>query len=226
MTVTVATETVVSESAVNHETVTGLPERVLAHMEEHFPEPVEAGDYLVARDYRDNTAVVVWRKGTDPHMPGGASSFLIYHWHISLTNAGFICVGRTDMEVFGRPDEQSPDGRARWIHITGWDPTLVVEPKSLSEEAKRLRDRLGIVLPHMVRVDPASVPPLVNATGQALPVHALGFKHVDGRLYATVQFEDSAERLGVDLPEWVLAIAKEHEGCGEGPCTVDGSVQW
>lgn len=225
MTAVAATETVARENTVTRETTTGLPERVRDHMEEHFPEPAAAGDYLVARDYRDNTAVVVWRKGTDPHIPGGASAFLIYHWHISLTNAGFICTGRTDMEVFGRPDEQSPDGRARWIHVTGWDPQLVRESTSVGQEASRLRDRLGVVVPHMVRLDPASVPPLDNAAGQPMPVHALGFKRVGGRLYVTVEFEDSAEALGVDLPDWVLAIAKEHEGCGEGLCASDGGVR-
>jgi hypothetical protein len=121
-----------------------LPDRVDAHMRAHFPDDADAGGWICARDYRDNTAVVVWRSsGNAELLPGGARAVVITRWHMSLQNDGFISNPRTDMEVFGRPDEQSDDGRARWLHITGWDPGLMVEPRSIYELAAELRQKIG-----------------------------------------------------------------------------------
>jgi hypothetical protein len=99
-----------------------LAERVSRHMQTHFPDTMAAASWVVARDERDNTAVVVAQPGYDNTLPGGCRAIHLYRWHSSLRDAGFTCEGRTDMEVFGRPDEQSTDGRARWIHVTGWEP--------------------------------------------------------------------------------------------------------
>lgn len=117
-----------------------IPGRVNAHMQSSFPDDVDAAGWICARDYRDNTAVVVWRpaEGAPAMLPGGARATVIARWHMSLQNAGFISNPRTDMEVFGRPEEQSDDGRARWLHITGWDPELVVSEKSVFEWAEEL----------------------------------------------------------------------------------------
>lgn len=218
MTVTTATKTPAVESTVKPETVTDLPGQVDAHMREHFPYTVDAGGWVTARDYRDNTAVVVWRPGDADLMPGGIRAILIYRWHVSLQNAGFICVPRTDMEVFGRPDEQAPDGRARWIHITGWNPELVRPDKSLDRLAYELRRKLGVAEEHIVPVDPATTPLLPSRlTGSAGRVHSLQFSEYKGRLQVTVNFENFAESLP-NPPDWVLAIAEEHDGHGEGRC--------
>ncbi|MFI1485679.1 hypothetical protein [Streptomyces sp. NPDC020747] len=213
---TTATETPVAESTVKPEAVTDLPGQVDAHMREHFPDTVDAGGWMTARDYRDNTAVVVWRPGDADLMPGGIRAILIYRWHVSLQNAGFTCVPRTDMEVFGRPDEQAPDGRARWIHITGWDPELVRPHRSFTRLEKELRQKIGVAAEHQIHVDPASVPPLSGAMGGApQPVHGLRFQYAEKRLYVTVVFKDTAEPLP-DPPACVLAIAEEHRGHGTG----------
>jgi len=124
-----------------------LATRVDAHMRTVFPDDVDAGGWICARDRRDNTVVVVWRSSGNPTLlPGGARAVIIARWHTSLQNAGFVSEPRTDMEVFGRPDEQSDDGRARWLHITGWDPALMVEPRSIdqlaAELARKVRERL------------------------------------------------------------------------------------
>ena len=143
MTTVAATEIVATEGTTTPETVTDLPDQVDAHMQTHFPDDVEAGGWICARDYRDNTAVVVWRSsGNAELLPGGARAVVIAQWHMSLQNAGFISEPRTDMEVFGRPDEQSDDGRARWLHITGWDADLAAEPLSIYELAAELTEKV------------------------------------------------------------------------------------
>ncbi|MFF8829295.1 hypothetical protein [Streptomyces sp. NPDC015131] len=121
-----------------------LADRVDRHMNEHFPDTAAAASWVTARDERDNTAVVVAQPGYDQTLPAGARAIHLYRWHISLSDAGFISDPRTDMEVFGRPDEQAPDGRARWLHITGWDPTRIVPVRTLPELANELKRRLGI----------------------------------------------------------------------------------
>jgi hypothetical protein len=219
-----ATETVVAESTVKPETVTDLPGQVDAHMREHFPYDEPAGGWETARDYRDNTAVVVWRRhGTD--LPGGSRGILLYHWHLSLQSAGFICVGRTDMEVFGRPDEQSPDGRAMWIHVTGWEPNEVRPPRTVGQIAYELRRKLGVAEEHVVPVDPATSPRLPHFMDGAMDrVHGLRFSEQNGRLKVTVVFRDAAEPLP-NPPAWVLALAEEHKGHGEGWCGEKGGVE-
>lgn len=98
-----------------------------AAMDETFAEKVAAcmetfvaddlcGDWLVARDHRDCSAVVVFR--TVPGWPqSGIRRTLLYRWVLALRDAGFKAEARDDMEVFGRPEELSPTG-PWWIHVT------------------------------------------------------------------------------------------------------------
>lgn len=218
-----ATETDATESTVKPVTA-DIPGQVDAHMKEHFPYDEAAGGWETARDYRDNTAVVVWRRnGTT--LPGGSRGILLYRWHLSLENAGFICEGRTDMEVFGRPDEQSEDGRAMWIHVTGWEPSEVRPPRTVGQIACELRRKLGVAEEHVVPVDPAATRCLPRAISGAMDrVHALWFSEYKGQLQVAVAFQDAAEPLP-HPPDWVLAIAADHEGHGEGWCGDKGGVE-
>lgn len=119
-----------------------LAEKVSDHMQNLFSDDHDAGGWIVAEDHRDGTAVVVWQPGnTEALLPGGARAILIYRWHVSLQNAGFASNPRTDMEVFGRPDEQSDDGRARWLHITGWDAERV-DHRTVDELVQAIRERV------------------------------------------------------------------------------------
>lgn len=200
------------------QTSTPLPEQVSDHMQTHFPEDIDAGGWICARDYRDDTAVVVWRpcRDSDELLPGGARAVLIYRWHVSLQNKGFISVPRTDMEVFGRPDAQAPDGRARWLHITGWDPALAVGPRSFGDLDRELRRKIGVAPVHQVLLDPGSVPKLPRfMSGEMAPVHGLDFQYRDGGVDVRVVFRDEAEPLNRP-PGWVLAVAEEHRLHGEG----------
>lgn len=71
--------------------------------------------WLVATDHRDGSAVVVYR--TDPGWPQtGVRGTTLYHWLLALRDAGYTAEARTDMEVFGRPEETSDI--AWWLHIT------------------------------------------------------------------------------------------------------------
>jgi hypothetical protein len=96
-----------------------LAERVANHMTVVFPTTVDAGAWQVARDSRDGTVVVVWRAGYEPVQPQ-VRGMLLYRWLCSLRDAGFTAQARLDLAPFGRPDEVSRDGIARWLHVTGW----------------------------------------------------------------------------------------------------------
>ncbi|MEY9876614.1 hypothetical protein ABH931_006124 [Streptacidiphilus sp. MAP12-33] len=102
-----------------------LARRVAAHMEAHYPDTTDAAAWTVAEDHRDGSAVVVWRIGNDRAFPAGARGTVLYRWLLSLRDAGFAAEARTDMEVFGRPDEEAPGGRALWLHVTDWHPTAL-----------------------------------------------------------------------------------------------------
>lgn len=96
-----------------------LGEMVAQHMA-RFDEQT-GGDYEVAVDHRDDTAVVVWRPGMFGSM-AGVRGTMLWRWLCSLRDAGFTAQPRTDMEVFGKPDEEADI--AWWLHVTDWaDPT-------------------------------------------------------------------------------------------------------
>ncbi|MFF9309993.1 hypothetical protein ACF1BS_03690 [Streptomyces sp. NPDC014748] len=181
-----------------------LAERVNRHMQEHFPYTTAAASWTVARDQRDNTAVVIAGPGDDPNLPGGSYSIHAYHWHCSLQDAGFTVEPRTDMEVFGRPDEQSPDGRARWMHITGW-----AAPTGRPRKVER-----RLPAQHFVDVTPGSVPQLHNVGSDCLDtVHGFRFSHYKGRLSVAVVFAASCWTLVGEPPDWVVEIARQHADC-------------
>lgn len=205
-------DTLTAPSAVS--TDAGLPEQVSAHMQDNFPEDVDAGGWICARDFRDNTAVVVWRPCRDNHelLPGGARAILIYRWHVSLQAAGFISVPRTDMEVFGRPDEQAPDGRARWLHITGWDAGLVVEPRGLHELVRDLTHKVSpSLLRHSVQLDPVRTPVTDTVYKRAVRPDLIDLVYrADGGVAAVVYEGDTGHPLGARLPGWVRELADKH----------------
>lgn len=183
-----------------------LAEHVSHHMQTHFPDTTPAAAWQVARDERDNTAVVIAYPGNDPHLPGGCYATHLYQWTNSLRDAGFTVEPRTDMEVFGRPDEPSPTGRARWIHITAWSqPEETPEDRSFKIPGPRK---------HFVNIAPGSVPPLYCIGSRAMDtVWGFRFARLDGRLLVTVVFGASAWLMCGEPPQWVLDIAREHEGC-------------
>ncbi|CAL9371472.1 hypothetical protein [Streptomyces sp. enrichment culture] len=192
-----------------------LADQVRIHMETLFPEDVDAGGWICARDSRDGTAVVVWRptKERSTLLPGGARAVLVYRWHVSLQNAGFIVTPRTDMEVFGRPDEEADDGRARWMHITGWDPDRVVKPRTVQQLATELKQKVGVTPTHRVRLNAATVAELPDSGSR---IRALLFQYRDdGTVDVDVNL-DSTCQSWPNPPAWVLAIAEQHRSHGTG----------
>ncbi|MET8694719.1 hypothetical protein ABZV65_19500 [Streptomyces bauhiniae] len=183
-----------------------LAEAVSHHMQTHFPDTTPAASWTTARDERDNTAVVVAFPGSDPTLPGGCYATHLYRWLCSLRDAGFTVEARTDMEVFGRPDEQSPSGRARWIHVTAWaQPEESPEDRSFKIPGPRK---------HFVNITPGSVPNLYCAGSRSTAtVWGFRFAWAESGLRVTVDFEHSAWLMWDEIPDWVLAIAREHESC-------------
>lgn len=130
-----------------------------------FPEAVPTGGWTVAPGSETGDAVVVWQPGDEPAQPQ-VRGMLLYRWLCSLRDAGFTCEACTDMAVFGRPEQESPDGIARYLRITAWSkppaavaaPLPPLPPKPLHRDvalppglARELRCPLTGVTPSEVR---------------------------------------------------------------------------
>ncbi len=200
-----------------------LAERVSQHMQTHFPETIPAASWTVARDERDNTAVVVAFPGSDRTLPGSAYAVHAYRWLCSLRDAGFTAEPRTDMEVFGRPDEQAPGGRARWLHITAWTDKPPVPQRTIPELAAELYQKIGILPRHHVRLDPAAHPPVDTVTGRIRADTAAFIYHENGAYGGmTVTVYDhqtgTGHPVGVGhVPAWLWDIGtahRDHAGYG------------
>jgi hypothetical protein len=204
-------------------TATGLgldfAERVSRHMETHFPDTIPAASWQVARDDRDNTAVVVAFPGSDRTLPSSCYAIHAYRWLCSLRDAGFIAEPRTDMEVFGRPDEEAPGGRARWLHVTGWDPKPPVPNRSISELAAELWKKLGLLPQHFVRLNPADHPPVDAVNRDSVRADLAVFTYQpDGKyggMTVAVYEDTSGYPVGVGkVPAWLWEIGEAHRDHG------------
>lgn len=172
-----------------------LGDRVAAHMVQFDQQT--GGDYVVAVDHRDGTAVVVWREGMFGSMQGVRGTML-YRWICSLRTAGFTAEARLDMEVFGKPDEESEI--AWWLHVTDWS-----EPAARPDHARR-RPRY---IERHVRLDPAVSEPVTSHLGMARPWGAR-FRYWPDRVDIAVEYEHEACLLPTpDVPVWLAALAEE-----------------
>ncbi|MEV5854660.1 hypothetical protein [Streptomyces anulatus] len=99
-----------------------LARMVVAHMTAHCP-PTEHGDWEIGQHPTDRTIGVVWRVGTSGTAQAGVRGSILYRWLGSLKDAGFTVMPRTDMAVFGRPDEESDT--AWWLSVDRWDAAVV-----------------------------------------------------------------------------------------------------
>jgi hypothetical protein len=192
-----------------------LAERVSRHMQEHFPDTTAAASWTVARDERDNTAVVVAGPGDDPTMPGGSYGIHAYRWLCSLRDAGFTAEARTDMEVFGRPDEQAPGGRARWLHITAWDEKAIVPERSILELVAELYQKIGMRPQHYVELDPGVHPPVETVFGGVVRAETACFTyHPDGEcggMTVTVYQDGTGYKVSNSkVPAWLWEIGETH----------------
>jgi hypothetical protein len=180
-------------------TTIDLARRLATHMETHVPDTEYAGGWTVARDQRDNTAVVVWR-GDEPVQPQ-VRGMTLYRWLCSLRLAGFTAEARTDMAVFGRPGDQSPDGIAHWLHVTGWSAPAPVAAEPLAPLPPQ-RPRVTVPLPHGRVVCPLTGVSAAEAQFTYRP---------DGGVEVVLHFEtpdlDWAQ-LEPRPPAWLLDIAR------------------
>lgn len=217
---TLTDQTTAPRTSINYE----LAERVSRHMQTHFPDTTPAASWQVARDDRDGTAVVVAFPGSNRTLPGGCYAIHAYHWLCSLRDAGFTVEARTDMEVFGRPDEQAPGGRARWIHVTAWEPKPPVRERSVPEMVAELKQKLGLLPQHYVRLNPADHPPVDAINRQDIHADLARFtyqpddKH--GGLTVTVYQDETGYPIGVDkVPTWLRELGEAHRAHGDGWCS-------
>lgn len=187
-----------------------LADQVARHMEAKFPEADTIG-WIVARDQRDNTTAVVTR-----HVPGSVVDPLpavratyLHVWLHSLRDVGFTAQPRTDMEPFGRPDEDAPGGYAHWLHVTDWQ-----QPKPRPETAQKTASELE----HHVHLDPATSPKhKATIWGPSGPVWDVRLRYQpDGGTLHEVAFAWEREALLIfppDVPGWAHSLAEEHRGC-------------
>lgn len=190
-----------------------LGDRVTAHMETRYPYTEASGGWKCLLDQRDNTVAIAYTVGSDLLNTAGIRGNVLYQWLCSLRDDGFAVEPRLDMELYGRPNEESPDGRAQWLHVTGWDPGRIVPSRSLAELAQDLRDKLGVISEHRVTLDPDRVPALRDVSGQHRPVTGLCFGYRNGRLQVGADLQGGDAQLVARPPQWVLDIAEEHRGC-------------
>lgn len=182
---------------------TDLAGQVDAHMQRIHPEATAAGGWTTARDSRDGSAVVAWRQGTEPAQPGVRGT-LLYRWLCSLRDAGFDAQARTDMEVFGRPDEESPDRYARWLHVTAW-----AQPEP----------HLAAPLPPLPPEPPQVITPLPSGRRlvcplSGVPVSELVFTYRPGRPVEIVLHYEAGDwdwaALEPEPPQWLADFAEQH----------------
>jgi hypothetical protein len=182
---------------------TDLPARVSAHMQTHFTDDTEAGGWTCARDHRDNTAVVVWRPAGDLLTTPRIRGLQLSRWLDSLRDAGFVGEPRTDMEVFGRPGEESPDGIARWLHITGWSEPVRAE----------CAQRGTYKVQHTVQLDPAATPLLDTPWRTRIrPESATFIYHPNGDFggMTVVAYAGEDGDMLADIPAWLREIGDAH----------------
>lgn len=182
---------------------TTLAARVAAHMTAISSDTTPTAGWTVARDRRDETAVVVWRTGTDGPVQPQVRGMVLYRWLCSLRDAGFTGDARTDMAVFGQPEAQSPDRIARWLHLTGWaapttragGPLAPLPPAPL---------RVTVPIPQGRRL----VCPLTG-----LPAAELVFTYRLGGVQIVLHYETAEQdwaQVETEPPGWLVALAEEH----------------
>jgi hypothetical protein len=185
-----------------------LAQRVSDHMTAHFPTADLHGAWNVACDTRDGSAVVVWRPGDEPAQPQ-VRGMLLYRWLCSLRDAGFTGEARVDMTVFGRPVD-SPDGIARWLHVTAWSERMAAAVAPL---------------PPLPPVPPHAYVPLTPEQGREFrcPLSGIvpGEVHVrylpDGAVDMTLTYESGDRHWGQGIPRppgWLLALVEQHRPAG------------
>jgi hypothetical protein len=177
------------------------------HMTKHFPEDGYAGGWTVARDRRDGTAVVVWRRADEPVQPQ-VRGMALYRWLCSLRDAGFTGEARTDMEVFGRPEGQSQDGIARWLHVTAWSAPAAVADLPLAPMPPR-----PPVVTVSVPVGRRMVCPL-----SGVPVVELEFTYRPDRTEIVAHYQGDGHdwaQVETEPPSWLAGLAEQHRPTGD-----------
>jgi hypothetical protein len=184
-----------------------LAQRVSDHMTAHFPVADLHGAWNVACDTRDGSAVVAWRPGDEPAQPQ-VRGMLLYRWLCSLRDAGFTGEARVDMTVFGRPVD-SPDGLARWLHITAWSrPSAPAAP-----------------LPPLPPATPRAYVALTAAQGREFRCPLTGIVPAEvsvrylpgGGLDMTLTFGSGDLHWGQGVPRppaWLLELVEQHRPAG------------
>ncbi|MFF2411798.1 hypothetical protein [Streptomyces sp. NPDC058092] len=198
-----------------------LTKEFALHVDEHMVKnfaSTPAGDWECGR-LADNTAVVVWQVGTMGLTQSGVRGTMLLRWLHSLHDAGFVVRSRTDMEIFGRPDEQSKI--AWWLHITGW----------AAPEA-RTRDRFVDRWPRpMYRSRVAARPDDPNPFGGGRPVsyHFMYWAPGDfpHPITYAIEYATHTESMSILPPDWLVALAEEqrpdtddkadHDDCDGNP---------
>lgn len=183
---------------------TTLAQRVADHMTSRFPTDSWVGGWIAACEPETGDAVVVWRPVT-PVQPRVRGS-LLYRWLSDLRDAGFTAEACTDMAVFGRPDEQSPDRVARYLRITDWSALA-------RAKAPAPLPPLPPAPPHRdVDLPPAKARDFACPLSGTVPAFAR-FRYLPGHVEVTLTYETPDTGWGAAVPHpppWLLALAEQH----------------
>jgi hypothetical protein len=181
-------------------------------MTSRFPGTLPVGGWTVARDTRDGTAVVVWRSGGEPVQPR-VRGMLLYRWLTSLRASGFAADASLDMDVFGRPEQESPDRVARYLRVTAWSSAAAAAASVPLPPLPPRAPRRTVPLPAGRRGEFRC--PLSGIVPDEVDVRYLP----GGALDLTLSYESGDRSWGQGVPrppDWLLALVEQHRPAAEG----------
>ncbi|WP_405506369.1 hypothetical protein OG323_06165 [Streptomyces cyaneofuscatus] len=172
---------------------------VVDHMTTHCP-GTDFGDWEIGQNPTNGTIGVVWRVGTSRNGQAGVRGMVLYRWLNSLKDAGFVVEARTDMTVFGRPDEHAQT--AWWLSVNGWDPAAV-RHRAPVQRAARPRPIPSVTVPLTTR--PAD---LWNAFLGEFP-ESITFEYKPTGLVVIASYPSTSQWIPRPAP-WLTDLAETH----------------
>lgn len=193
-----------------------LGDKVSHYMETTYPYTEVEGGWVCLRDERDGSVAIVWRVASELLNTPGIRGNVLYKWMCSLRDVGFTVEPRLDMEIYGRPDEESPDGRAQWLHVTGWSEPAPPKPPI----------QLFTFRQHHVQLVPDANPAMDDVCRKDIrPDLACFAYHPDGKyggITVAVYVGEKGHPVGDGrVPAWLWAIGEAHQGCRTSWCYLE-----
>jgi hypothetical protein len=193
-----------------------VADRVSAHMETTFPYIETSGGWICLRDERDGSAAIAYKNGSSLLDTVGIRGNMLWRWMCSLRDVGFTVEPRLDMELYGDPDAESPDGRARWLHVSAWATPVERKP----------RMQLFPYDSHVVVLDPDANPPMDGVMHKGVRPNLAVFTYLPDGRYGGMTVSVYANEVGQPVatnavPSWLWDIGMAHRGHKKSWCYLE-----